>query len=330
MGIATGTAVAIGAGALIGGIAGSQKDKSSSSSRSGIDMIPESELEKYGGQLTNDNLKALEGMVNAGPGLDSIGASNRATEDLASMLGDFAKSGGAPSQQDWLNANEFAKNQFKPQEVGLNQLFEQEQMRANQMAAQMGRPVNDPYIQAQLAKQRMQSYDMLNAQKGAFIGQDARGSAMQRLGFTSQLADVRGSLASQAMANRQALLSLGQGVQSSERNWRLGTGTRWGNQETESGGGLKGTLTGGLAGAGMMMGGMAGMGKAGILGSKPSGNWRNDFGDLPAGFEDAEEWDGYSTGFGAGGSSGAGRGRGTRFGPRTPDTTDINHRRYGW
>lgn len=247
------TAIAVG-GAIIGGVAGSQKDRSSGSNSSGIDLAPESDLEKQGGRLTSEGLSSLEGMVNAGPGQKDVAAAYSQQGALAELLNDFAKSGGAAGQQDILQAQESAKLQFAPQQLAINQAFEQEQIRAKQLAAQLGRPVNDPYIQTQLGKERMNMQAMLGAQQGAYVNQESRGNAMSRLGFTSQLTDVRSNLASQAMANRQALLSLGQGVQQSERNFRLATGTRWGKQEQESGGGTKGMLEGGLMGAGTGMG----------------------------------------------------------------------------
>jgi hypothetical protein len=254
--------------ALVGAAAGSMKDRSSqsSSSASGVNLAQQSELDKYGGQLTDSSLRSLEGMVNAGPGLSSIGEANSQYGTLASMLGDYSKNGGAPGQQDWLQANDFAKNQFAPQQMQIDQSFEAEQERAKQLAVQMGRSPNDPYIQAQLSKQKMQMQNMMGAQQGAFVGQEARNSAMGRLGFTSQLADLKGSLASQAMANRQALLSLGSGVQQQERNWRYQISDKWGknNTEQESGGGMKGALTGAIAGAGV------GMGMSGGMGSRPT------------------------------------------------------------
>lgn len=278
MGIGTGAAIAIGAGALIGGIAGSQKDKveSSTKSESGVTLGSETDLEKQGTRMTGEGLSALEEMVNAGPGQADVSAAYNQTNSLASLLNDFSKTGGAPGQQDILQSQENANLQFAPYQLAIDQSFKEEQLRAKQMAAQLGRPVNDPYIQTMLSKEKMNQQAMLGAQKGAFMNQDARGTAMNRLGFTSQLTDVRNGLASQAMANRQALLSLGQGVQQSERNFRLGTATRWGTQtgEQTSGGGASGGLMGGLMGAGSMagiMGGMPGMGGGGDKG-KSGGN----------------------------------------------------------
>ncbi len=250
--------------AVAGGIAGAEKDNVDSKSSSGINMAPETDLERYGGKLTNDSLKSLEGYVNAGPGESSITDANKQYGSLADMLSEYAKNGGQPNQQDWFSAQDFAKSQFAPQQLQIDQSFDEEQMRAKQLATQLGRSVNDPYIQAQLSKQKMQMQNMLGAQQGAFIGQEARNNSMGRLGYTSQLADLKGSLASQAMANRQALLSLGTGVQAQERNWRYQTGTKWGTNHQESGGGQKGMITGAMAGFG------SGMSMMGSMGGKPT------------------------------------------------------------
>jgi hypothetical protein len=278
MAITTGTALVMGAGALLGGAAGSMKDVTTAqgSSSSGVNLAPQTELDKYGGQLTDSSLRSLEGMVNAGPGLESIGQANAQYGTLASMLGDYSKNGGAPGQQDWLQANDFAKNQFAPQQMQIDQSFEAEQERAKQLAVQMGRSPNDPYIQAQLSKQKMQMQNMLGANQSAFVGQEARNGSMARLGYTSQLADLKGSLASQAMSNRQALLSLGSNVQQQERNWRYQISDKWGkqSQEQQSGGGMKGMLSGAMAGASMgmgMAGGMGGMAGAASAGGSAAG-----------------------------------------------------------
>jgi hypothetical protein len=254
----TWVAVAVGGAALIGGIAGSMKDKSSASGSSGVNLAAESELEKYGGKLTQDNLKQLEGYVGAGPGQADVEAGYSSSKGLTSLLDDYARTGGV-TQQDRLMATEDAKVMFDPQRTALNQTFDMEQQRAARLAAQLGRPINDPIIQAKLGQSRMYAEQQLAADQGAWQYGAAKQNSMNRLGFTGQAADVRSQLAAQAMQNRQALLSLGQGVQASERQWRYNISDKWGTQEQSSGGGTKGMLTGGLMGAG------AGLGMAGSM-----------------------------------------------------------------
>lgn len=256
-------------GAIIGAIGGAmgQHGSSHSSGSSGVDLAPASGLENTATTNIGNDYGSLQAMVNAGPGQQDVTNAYNQQGAYSSMLSEFARTGGAASPEDIARAQQQASLQFAPQQVALNQSFEQEQMRAKQLAAQLGRPINDAYIQAQLGKERMNSQQMLAANQGAFIGQQSQQNALSRLGYTAQLTDVQNSLASQAMANRQALLSIGQGIQGSERNFRLGTATRWGQQNgtTDSGGGLGGAISGGLAGAGM------GMNFASTLGSSAPG-----------------------------------------------------------
>lgn len=260
MGVAT--AIAVG-GAIVGGIAGSMQDHShsSSSNSSGVDLVGAGANESQATTGIGKDYSALQSMINGGPGQNDVTAAYGQQKDLASMQADYARTGGAASQQDILQAQESAKLQFAPQQVALDQSFKDEQTRASQLAAQLGRPINDPYIQAQLGKERMNNMQMLAANQGAFVGQQSQQNSMNRLGFTQQLTDTRNSLASQAMANRQALLSIGQGIQSNERNWRLQISNKWGNGslDTTSGGGAKGAMAGGLAGFGMGAGSAKGL-----------------------------------------------------------------------
>lgn len=272
MGVAT--AVAVG-GALLGAYAGSQASHTSQHTEqsSGIDLNPASGLEQSADKGVASSYSALQSMVGAGPGQSDVSAATSQQRSLASMLSDYAKTGGAASQQDVLQAQEQAKLQFAPQQVALDQSFTQEKERAAQLAAQLGRPINDPYIQAQLGKERMNNMQMLAANQGAFVNQQSQQTAINRLGFAQQLTDTRNSLASQAMANRQALLSIGQGIQANERSWRLNTGTRWGTgqSDTYSGGGTKGAIEGGIAGFGAGMSAAGGMGQMGMFGMGKQG-----------------------------------------------------------
>jgi len=247
------------AGGALGAIAGSQQDRSGSSSRSGIDVGPETALE---GLATKDITKQytdLQGMVGLGPGNEDITKSLGSSRSLADLLEAYSKGGFMPGQNDINSANQFTQSIFAPQQTAMNQQFQDQQTQANRLAAQLGRPVNDPIIQAKLAQEQSRQNAMLQSQQTSYSAQYAQNLPMQRLGFASQLADVRGNLASQAMANRQALLSLGQNLRNDDRNYRIQTGTRWGDQSNFSGGGLAGAINGGLAGAG------AGLGAAGKL-----------------------------------------------------------------
>lgn len=246
------------AGAALGGAAGGQADVNSSVS--GIRMAPASQLERQAGGIIGQNLGQLQEGVNAGPGIDAVSGGLAASNSLAEMLKKYAAGGFLPGKEDMATANQFAQSAFNPQAVALKQNFAGQQQRAAQLAAQLGRPVNDPIIQAKLSQEYMQGQERLGAQQGAYSSAMALQLPQQRLGYTSQLADVRNNLASQAMANRQALLSLGSQVQGSERQFRLQSGEQYGQQT--SGGGMKGALIGAIGGFG------AGIGAGGMLGQQ--------------------------------------------------------------
>jgi len=237
-------------GAGLGAVAGSQKDKTDQTSS--VNVAPASQQELAATAGIGRDYAGMQGLVNMGPGQQDVANAIGSQRGLADMLSQYAKGGFLPSEADVSTANKFAATQFDPQRIALQQQFQGQQQRAAQLASQLGRPVNDPIIQARLSQEHSQSQERLMGSQGAFASQMAQQMPMQRLGFTSQLADVQSNLASQAMANRQALLGLGSQIQGAERNWRLGTASRTNSQE--SGGGFKGALTGALGGAAGFMG----------------------------------------------------------------------------
>lgn len=239
--MALGTAGMIGLGA-VSALAGGQGDSSSVKMNAG----PASAIEQAFNAFAPSQLNTMNALVNAGPGIEQQIAANRANRDLAGLLGQFAKGGFLPGESDWATANQFAQQAFNPQQVSINQQYQQQQQQAAQLASRLGRPVNDPIIQAKLAQERMQAQERLGASQGAFASQYAQGLPMQRLGFQGQLANLQSGLASQAMANRQALLSLGSQLKGQDMQYRLATATR----TQESGGGLAGMIQGGIAGLG--------------------------------------------------------------------------------
>lgn len=258
--------IALGA---LGALAGSQGSQSSQTTTR--NLAPESDLEKRIASMQPGQLGALTGMVNAGPGQTDVSAGLNSQRGLAAMLQQYAQGGYLPSEADTAQARQFASTQMQPQQVALQQAFEGQNQRAAQLASQLGRPVNDPIIQARLAQEQMRQGAQLSAQEGAMASQFAMQMPQQRLGYTAQLADVNSNLASQAMANRQALLSLGSQLQNNERNWRLGSSTSTTSQT--GGGGLAGAISGGLAGfgSGMSIANMFGGGQAQGTQQQPTG-----------------------------------------------------------
>lgn len=233
------------AGAALGFLAGSQKQGQSQS----VQLAPPSASELAGEQAVVSNLPILQQLINAGANQQDVTAGLGAQRGLGDLLAQYAQGGFLPSQQDFATAQGFATSAFAPQQTAINQQFEQQQQRVAQLSAQLGRPVNDPILQAKLSQERMQAQERLGAQQSAFVSDFAQSLPMQRLQFTGQLADVRSQLASQAMANRQALIGLGSQLQAQGQQFRAGTASR----SVESGGGLLGGITGALGGAASFM-----------------------------------------------------------------------------
>jgi hypothetical protein len=199
-----------------------------------------------GEQAVLQNLSKWQDYVNAGPGMQDVQAGIGSQRDLASMLQNYAQGGFLPGQSDWDTASQFSSRAFRPQEVALNQAHGESTQRMAQLAAQMGRPVNDPILQAKLAQERSQGMERLGASRSAYEAEFAQNLPMQRLGFMGQLSDLRGQLASQAMSNRQAMVSAGSNLEQVSNNFRLaGAGL-----STTQGGGIRDMITGGFAGYG--------------------------------------------------------------------------------
>ncbi len=226
--------------AVVGGIAGSQGERASQSTngRSNVFLAPESELGKAAKDAQLTNLKSFQGLVDAGANQGDVGSAAGSQRSLADLLDSFSKGGFMPTEQDTAQATHLADQLLAPS-------FRQQGIDANRMAAKMGRPINDPILQAKL---RTAEAD----QRGTFIAQQAQQLPLQRLGFATQLSDVRNNLASQAMSNRQAILGIGGNILGQEQNMQLGAASRTNDSQVnqQSGGGFGGFLTGAIGGAG--------------------------------------------------------------------------------
>lgn len=265
----------------------------------------------YGAAGQNAAISGINGiqdLVNAGPGAQQEQEYTQSGEDLSSLIQKYVQNNGMPTGSDTQNAQAFASNMFAPQQVGLQQSFLQQGYAANQNSALMGRAGNDPILQAKMRTSMMQQQSMLNAQQGAFGSQYAMNMPQQRIGLAGQRMSVLGGLASQAMANRQALVAsgssmYGQGLQSQEYT-------------ASHPGGWSGMLTGLIGGAGAGMsaansfsnmgggGGMGGMsGGAGGYGGGASSNYYAQQGAFGA---SASPFSGAGGAAGAGGFAGGG------------------------
>lgn len=240
------------AGAVIGGIAGAQKQKTRQ--ESGIDLDPASALERSSTRTLEQQLSQLGQLTRAGAGQQDVEAGLSAQRGLADMLAQMSETGGLPTGSDFNTANQFARQVFQGQRQQLQLSQRDARQNAARMAAQLGTTPDDPILQARLAQQQQDAALGLAAQQGSFGAQFAQELPGRRLNFQSQRAQLLQGLSDQAFRNRYNLSSLGQQLQGSERQFRLQTGTRWNTSET--GGGLAGALSGAIGGAGSMGSGL--------------------------------------------------------------------------
>lgn len=238
------TAAVIGGAALIGGIAGGKKDKSTATSTSSnvseVITAPESDEEKRARALQLESMNSLDAR------LKSIEASP-VLNNLDRLL---AELGSAPSQERMAQAQRFTQDVFAPQKEALSQAFDEQNVNFARRAAQQGRSSADPILAAKLAQEQIRQQNMMAAEQRAFAAQEAINAPARQ--FQNQLGAL-GGLSQQAIQNRQAVFSLGSDFANSLQNYRVATATRTGTssgtQTQESGGGFKGVLTGALGGA---------------------------------------------------------------------------------
>ncbi len=255
--------VVAGAGALLGGIAGGSSKTQTQNTVSGVNLTPDSALQKQSTQTLSDQLAALTNLTNAGPGQQAVTNSLSATNSLAEMLKSFSQSGGVPTAGNVASANQYANSIFAPQ-------FQQQNQQNAQLEASLGRSTNDPILQAKLATQQANT-------QGSFAAQYAQQIPINQLNFAQQLAGVQGNLASQAFSNRQALAQMGSGILQNQQNYQLATSQHYGNETQTSGGGIAGAIGGALGGAGAFLG----VGQQLGLGGSSAGGGASALGQSP-------------------------------------------------
>jgi hypothetical protein len=241
------------AGAAIGGVAGMFGDKSSSTQS--INLAPESEFEKRMRELSGTQFEDIAKIL-GGQSVSQIqGFQGQATEaqgGLDRLLSAFAQAGGRPTQEQIGQAQQYAGQIFQPEQVAMQQAFQDQEVQAQQAAARMGRSFGgDPILRAKLAQEQTRQQAQLGARQSSFASQYAQQIPGQAIGAQEALMNLRQGIASQAMQNRLNLLNMGSQLQQQERNFRLQTAGRTTTQE--SGGGIGGMFQGALAGAGTGM-----------------------------------------------------------------------------
>lgn len=258
------------AAAVVGGIAGGQKDSvtqyQEGATTSGIRLqdfnalsAGQSNLEKNAYDSQVSSFTDLQNLIGKGPGGSEVSANTQFQNSYASQLQQLMQGIANPNQaQNFKTAQQY----FAPQQTALNQQFEQQNTDSNRLAARLGRAGNDPILRNKLSQEKTRQQTMLNSQIGSFGQQLPAFQAEQIMGVGNQLSNLRQGLATQAMNNRSTLLSMGNQLASSERQYRINTAQQYGSNyshgENLSGGGLKGAVSGAMAGASMFMGGGAG------------------------------------------------------------------------
>lgn len=246
---------------ILGAIAGGQRQNQTQDTTRILGAAPANE--QQGADAASSGLKGFGDLMGYGPGQQDMQASTDSSRSLASMLAGYSQNGFMPSQQDYGYAQQMTNSIFQPQQVAMQQAFGDQNIQANRNAALMGRGPNDPVLQNMLMKEQTRQQQGLQGQMTSYMSQQAQQLPQQRLQYAQQLAQVNSGLASQALANRQALFSMGSSLQKQGEDFQTGASSTQTSQG--SGGGLMGGLTGALgmfkAGAGIAsaFGGMSSM-----------------------------------------------------------------------
>lgn len=216
-------------------------------------------LEGEASGIQMDQLKQLGQLLTQG-GTEQVAGDLAGQRSESMTLMDMLRQAQqGPSSQNINSAQNFSNQIFAPQEQAMQQQFKQSETDTSRLAARLGRPVNDPILRAKLAESQGNAMGQLQAQKGAFTAQNAMGFQQQGIDMQSQLAGIRGGLATQALQNRQALMGMGQSLVNQERQFRLGTATQTGTGQRVNQGGI-GDVIGAITGIGgtaaKIMGGM--------------------------------------------------------------------------
>lgn len=198
--------------------------------------------ETQAGNSVFNQLQQLQNFTNLGPGQEAITGAYGAQNDLARMLQQYYQQGFAPSQADF----QTAKTQLAPQYEALRQSQQQAQNQFRETAATTGRGPLDFAFQNKLNQNFANQNLMLGAQQSQLASQNSA----QRLGFAQDYANLKQGLATQAMQNRLAIAGLGQQIQQTGMNFRLGAAGTSGYQSGQTGSQQGNMLTGAIAGLG--------------------------------------------------------------------------------
>lgn len=250
-------AIAVG-GALLGGIAGAAGEEEQLE----INLGPQGALEKQAEGLSSEQLTQLQELLGQGPGGQDVQAGTQAARDFSQTLRTAAETGFG-SRRLQQQAGRQAQAFLAPQREQLSQTFQDEATRTAQLAAQLGRSVDDPILQARLSTARLREEALLSSQEAGLTQQFGQ----QQLGLLGQATDIQQQLGQQAFTNRLSVLGAGQSALAQQQQFRLGGAGR----TVSSGGGLGGALAGAAGGIGLGGTISGGLASAGITGGRVAG-----------------------------------------------------------
>jgi len=243
-------------GALLGGVVGAIAGAGGSSTTTELNLDPAGALEKQAGSLTREQLAQLQELIGSGAGGQDVSTALSSSRQFSETLRTAAATGFG-SRQLQRQAGAQAQAFLAPQREQLSQTFEDETTRTAQLAAQLGRSIDDPILQAKLSTARFREEALLSSQQAGLQLQFGQ----QQLGLLGQATGVDQSLSAQAFQNRFGVLQAGQGVLGQQQQFRLGSA----GQTVSSGGGLAGAISGGLGGIGSAFSLQAASARTGIL-----------------------------------------------------------------
>jgi hypothetical protein len=232
-------------GAIVGAIAGGQKDKVSQETKSAQESWLE--VSAAGADEKSARATSLESLNSLDSRLKSIESSPL----LARLDTLLMEMGSGPTAERLASATKFANDAFAPQQNELNQAFEDQTTSYAQRAAQMGRSSADPILAAKLAQEQVRQQARLSSEKTAFAANESINAPAREFG---NLMTGYSGLSNQAAQNRAAVFSLGSEFANNQQQYRLATAKQYGNgveaSNKYSGGGFKGAVAGFNAGAG--------------------------------------------------------------------------------
>lgn len=213
---------------------------------------------------TGGEMESLYGQykekIGTGPDLTSYNQAKGAGQDLASLLEEYAKTGGLPQEADVTAAGGLAKNLFSARRTALEQDLADQYTQAQQEFGRRGMMTNDPVAIAKMRTGFMKQRDLMSAEQMAEQTRIAMGIPASKAQYAASryatLGDIAGediALYNQGVANMQNLLGVGSGLLDQERNWRYNVAPKTNTQATLGGGGFMGGLANSLAVGGKAM-----------------------------------------------------------------------------